>query len=439
VSGVLLSQARLLLQAGFSVTIAAREPGSDRSAVPEGARLVEIDGEDLAAQLAQWAELCRQHEIDLVIDHQWLYTRKWPAFALAARAEGAGTIAWAHNFAARPILLGLKRLEFQTRHMDALKGLIVLSPLDVAFWKLRGMPRVAYLPNPPSPLLVDSSAIPKPKTPPAGRRIELVWWGRLEQKTKRVHEFVAVAAHLQRLGVDFRLRVIGPDWSDMSAAELNALAVEHSVAERVEALGPLYGEDLVAAIDSSDLFVNTSVIEGYPLSFPEAQTRGLPIAMYELPWLAIAKGNEGIVSAPQGDAPGLAARIAEIAADPALYARLSAASLTAAQRELSYDFAKLYRQLVSGTLSAEFSPEPTVEDVQQLIDLVILFSEQYAATRTKPTADRPIRVEAPAHDEQDSFFASAVKRAAPAVRTLLDVAPWLRPAAFRVKHALLRR
>jgi hypothetical protein len=99
----------------------------------------------------------------------------------------------------------------------------------------------------------------------------------------------------------------------------------------------------------------------------------------------------------------------------------------------------VYRQLVSGTLSAEFSPEPTVEDVQQLIDLVILFSEQYAATRTKPTADRPIRVEAPAHDEQDSFFASAVKRAAPAVRTLLDVAPWLRPAAFRVKHALLRR
>ncbi|MDF2576206.1 MAG: hypothetical protein K0S05_3118, partial [Agromyces sp.] len=112
------------------------------------------------------------------------------------------------------------------RNLDALAQLVVLSPLDVAFWKLRGIGRVVYLPNPPSPLLLGSTGTVSPKVAPTGRRLELVWWGRLEQHTKKVTELIEVAAALKRLGADFRLRIIGPDWADMSAARLSALAAE---------------------------------------------------------------------------------------------------------------------------------------------------------------------------------------------------------------------
>ncbi|MFT4230714.1 MAG: glycosyltransferase, partial [Microbacterium sp.] len=324
VSRVVLSQARLLRQAGFRVAIATREPGSDDADLPEGVDLVEIADRGLAARLAQWADVCRRHRVDLVIDHHWLYSPDWPAYALAARGEGAATIGWAHNFAGRPILLGLRRLDFQTRHLNALAKLVVLSPLDVAFWKLRGVSHVAWLPNPPSPLLLESAPRSSPRALTAGRRIELVWWGRLEQRTKRVTDLVDVAARLQGLRVDFRLRIIGPDWNDMTAERLNALARERGLADRVEAIGPLSGQDLVDAIRTADLFVNTSVIEGYPLSIPEAQSFGLPVAMYELPWLALVDGNAGIVASPQGDPAALAGRIAQLAGDPDLYASLSA-------------------------------------------------------------------------------------------------------------------
>lgn len=442
VSGVLLSQARLLLGAGFNVTIAAREPGSDESAAPAGATFVEIDDADVATQLAQWADVCRRQTIDLVIDHHWLYSRTWPAFALAARAEGAATIGWAHNFAGRAILVGRSDLEYQTRHLGALEQLVVLSPLDVAFWKLRGMPRVAYLPNPPSPLLLESPARTTPKSAASNRRVELVWWGRLEERTKRVSELIAVAAQLQQLGVDFRLRIIGPDWHDMTAARLGDLAHEHSVADRVEVIGPLHGPALLAAIDSSDLFVNTSAVEGYPLTIPEAQSRGLPVAMYEMPWLALAEGNEGIVTAPQGDALGLASRIAEVVTDAEQYARLSQASIAAAKREVSYDFATLYEQLVTSALPEELSPDPTLDDVQRLIDLTILLSEQNAtASEYIATEETPLRD--PRRDERtdavDSARASIIEKVSPAARAILDVAPWLRPTAARIKHTLLRR
>jgi glycosyltransferase involved in cell wall biosynthesis len=136
-------------------------------------------------------------------------------------------------------------------------------------------------------MLLASAMTAVVKPPPAGRPIELVWWG-LDQPTKRVNDLVEVAHHLDRLGVKFRLRIIGPDWEENTAEHLNALARTRSLADRVSAIGPLRGDDLTDAIDAADLFVNTSIIEGYPLTIPEAQSRGLPVAMYEMPWLALA-------------------------------------------------------------------------------------------------------------------------------------------------------
>ncbi|MFT4214400.1 MAG: glycosyltransferase [Microbacterium sp.] len=445
VSGVVQSQARLLQRAGFRVTIAALESGSDTSALPDGVDLVEVPDGNLATRLAGWSQMCRQYEIDVVIDHHWLYSRNWPVFALAARAEGVATIGWAHNFAGRPILLGLNRLDFQTRHLGSLATLVVLSPLDVAFWKLRGARSVVYLPNPPSPLLLGAAA-GSSRRAIAGRRLELIWWGRLDQRTKRVTELVEVAAHLRDMGIDFRLRIVGPDWNDMTAEKLTALACERGVADRVDAVGPLHGQDLVDAVESSDVFVNTSIIEGYPLTIPEAQSQGLPVFMYELPWLSLADGNDGIVAVRQGDAAGLARRIAEVARDDDRYIALSAGAVAAADRELTRDYSTLYQRLLENQLPAEHSPEPTIHDAQQLIDLMIEFAEDraeeawrapssFAQTDERATASHARS----ARTEGATPRSELVRWITPVAQTLVRVVPPLRPLAFRVKHVLLRR
>lgn len=440
ISGVVISQARVLHDSGFRVTVVAREPGSDLSNLPAGVGFAEVSADTLGGSLAQWAEICTQHEVDLVIDHQWQYSPSWQAFALAARAEGVATIGWSHNFAGRSLLLGLDRLESAPRYFALLSHLVVLSPLDVAFWKLRGMPRVSYLPNPPSSNLLSAGIATAPRRPPAGRRVELVWWGRLQQRTKRVSELIDVAEHLERMGVDFRLRIIGPDWRDMTASRLNGMAKARRLAHRVEAVGPLHGATLSAAIDSSDLFVNTSIIEGYPLTIPEAQARGLPVAMYDLPWLAVTDGNRGVIAAPQGDARGLAAAIAS-AVHADRYTDLSAASLVAAERELAHDFGARYHELTADALPADLSPEPSIDDVRRLMDLMIMFAEQHAATRA------PVRRATASSESQgtarrktrSSPVQRAVERAVPPVKALLEIAPWLRPVADRAKHSVMKR
>lgn len=442
ISGVVISQARVLHESGFHVTVVAREPGSDLSSLPTGVEFAEVSEDALGTSLAQWAAVCVEHDIDLVIDHQWQYSPSWQHYALAARAAGVATIGWSHNFAGRSLLFGLDRLESAPRYFPLLSHLVVLSPLDVAFWKLRGMPRVSYLPNPPSSNLLDAGVVATPRSSPAGRRVELVWWGRLQERTKRVSELIDVAEHLDRLGVDFRLRVIGPDWRDMTAARLNAMAEDRGLARRVEAIGPLRGDALTAAIDSSDLFVNTSIIEGYPLTIPEAQSRGLPVAMYDLPWLAVTSENEGVATTEWGDSAGLARLIAEIVTDPDAYARMSKASLAAAHRELSHDFAAWYRGLVAGATPPELSPDPTTDDVRQLVDLFIAFAEEHTRTRTGARRPRPRSASArgaATGGTGKTWRARAEKRIVPAAKRVVDAAPWLRPIALKVRRALTAR
>jgi len=434
ISGVVVAQARLLDDAGYRVTVVARDPGSDPSLLPAGARFVEVGEERGGGAVTGWADLCVRDEIDLVIEHQWQYSRTWHMLALAARAEGVPTIGWSHNFAGRSILFGLGALGKAPKYFALLAHLVVLSPLDVVFWKLRGMPRVSYLPNPSSALVRENGIASAVKPPPVGRRLELIWWGRLHEQSKRVTELIDVAGALAAMGVDFRLRIVGPDWRDMSAARLNALARERGLGHQVHAIGPLHGADLLAAIDGSDILVLTSAIEGYPLTIPEAQSRGLPVAMYRLPWLALAANNAGILTADWGDARTLARAIADIARDADAYTAMSAASLTAAANELARDFGTYYRDLLSGRVSADRSPEPTIEDVEQLLALTVMFAELHTAKREKPGERARNR-----DDGRSPETSHAVRRLLPTARAVLEIAPWLRPTAHRVQRFLARR
>ena len=424
VSAVLASQAHYLREAGYRVTVVARSAGSDLTAVPEGATFVELTTRGMVARLEEWAEICRAHEVDLVIDHQVLYTRYWPEFALMSRAEGAATIGWVHNFVARPVYDGDDRLSLIERCSNTLARLVVLSPLDVAYFKLRGVAHTSYLPNPPSPLLIESAASTMTKPAPSGR-LELVWWGRLEQHTKKVLELIEVGVQLHLLDVDFRLTVIGPDWGDLTAKKFNAEARRRGVGDDVVAIGPRHGRDLVAAIDAADAFVSTSIIEGYQLTIAEAQARGLPVFMYELPWLTLVHDNDGIVAVPQGDAASLASEIARIADDPDLFERLSAASVDAARRALSYDFGALYRGVATDTLPPEFSPEPTLDDARELLRLMVFFAERGRRDSAASGAS--------------SRRTRLWKAAAPLGRATLQRFPGLRPLADIAKKRLLGR
>lgn len=375
--GVVVSQAKHLVDGGYRVVIGTRAQPDSVYELPPAVEHVWIGGPTASDRLGRYLEVCREYEVDVAIDHWVMYREDWAFAALAAGLLGVRTIGWLHNFALRPLFDGNSHLSFLDTYLPLLWKVVTLSDVDVAFWTLRGIENVFQLPNPPSPLLMNLAARRVPREIGEGP-IHLVWWGRLQQSTKRVRDLVEVVAELRALDVDVRLTIIGPDSKDLSAKALAALAAERGVAETVALPGPLYGDALYEAVEGADLFVYTSAIEGYSLTLVEAQQLGLPVAMYELPWLSPVQNNHGVVAVPQQDVRGLAQAIAAISRDPARYRELSAASTEAAAALLELDVTRLYTQLLEDELPARFSSSPRLEDARILLDRAVAYAEQRA-------------------------------------------------------------
>ncbi|WP_454115509.1 glycosyltransferase [Microbacterium lacticum] len=374
--GVLLEQAAVLANAGCQVTIAVMRRTTRDIDLPAGVDLVHIDGDDLLARLDRWRAVCAERTVDAVIDHHILYNDNWPWYALIALADGIPTIGWIHNFALRPLFDGSRRASFLHSHLRLLAKVVTLSPTDVAYWKLQGVDNVVYLPNPPSPLALAALDAGKERVHDSGARLELAWWGRLDPTTKQVQHLVEVAEELRTIGIDFRLRIIGPDSASLTAAQVLNNATARGVDDAVELLGERDADGLLAALADVHLLVLTSAIEGSPLTIIEAQSLGLPIAMYDLPWLVSVRDNPGVVTTPPGDPAALAAVIADIARDPQRYAAMSQAARRFGEAAAAIDFAALTSDLLAGRLSDQWSPEPTIDDAQLLLQWMVRFSDR---------------------------------------------------------------
>lgn len=388
--GVVVSQARHLAESGLRVTIGIDAVPDTHFQLPDGVHVVQFTGASLAQRVSEFGDYCSDENVDVVIDHYVFYNERWPYYALVAAALGAPTIGWLHNFALRPFIDGTNRLDFLEKNLTILVGTIVLSETDATYWRLRGISNVMYLPNPPSPLLEHLPPRSTPHRAPEGT-INVVWWGRLQQATKQVRELVEVARELTALEIDYHLTIIGPDGNDLKASQLQELAASHGIGEKITLAGGLHGDQLAEAIADAHVFVSTSVIEGYPLVFTEAQALGLPVVAYELPWLAILPGNDGIIQVQSGNQRAAAQAIANLASDPAYYAATSHASLMAAAAALSHDFDAMYVQLVHGEL---FDVTPAETDEAHVRILLRMHAEFYSRyVRTQSRALRRARAE----------------------------------------------
>lgn len=135
------------------------------------------------------------------------------------------------------------------------------------------------------------------------------------------------------------------------------------------------------------------MIEGYQLTITEVQSRGLPVFMYEMPWLVPVRGNDSIVAVPQGDAVGLARRIAAVFGDTDAYEYLSRSAISAARRALEVDYPTLYRNLVNGELPEEYSPDPTLAEGGEILGLTLFFAGRHSGLRQRSAdAEREARI-----------------------------------------------
>jgi len=356
VQAVVASQAKYLREAGYKVSIVLLNGNDIAFKIPKSITVEIVDEGPLHVRLKSFKTILKNNKIDTVINHSVLYNFSWPFFNLIAKGAGIKANAWIHSFALRPMTEGNTHGKFLISNLSLIDDLIVLSKTDVSYWKSLGHKNVYYMPNPPSPLLLGNIPISNPKKAPKSQ-INIVWVGRLQQATKRVLSLVDIANELSKLTDNFTVTIIGPGSVDLTVKQLQEKVKTQGLENNIKVTGPKHGSDLIKELKKADIYINTSIIEGYLLTLVEAQSFGLPVVMYELPWLATVENNHGVIQTPQGNPSVIARELYELAINKPLYEKVSKASLDASKTYLSYDFPKLYKQLLDHSLPKEFSPE----------------------------------------------------------------------------------
>lgn len=125
---------------------------------------------------------------------------------------------------------------------------------------------------------------------------------------------------------NWRLRIVGAARALDVVNTLQAQIGAHGLADRIQLVGAVRERDLDAIYAGADLFVMSSLFEGYGMVLAEAMTRGLPIVTTTGGAASQTVPDGAALKVPPGDAEALAAALDTAMADPGLRHRLADAA-----------------------------------------------------------------------------------------------------------------
>lgn len=208
-----------------------------------------------------------------------------------------------------PSAMLLDRDELANRNFfEGVRGadmVATVSRIDAQWWRALGC-RAMHVQNP----------FVHPKNAEVSRRLgedgttNLLWVGRnAEQKQPSVA--LAAFARLAEKVKNVNLTMVGG--TDKEWNSIRRKAMKLGLANKIVCLGQR--DDLNELWDKADLHLLTSVTESFCLVLAEAKAKGIPTAMFEIPFLELTESKKGLILARQGDAEGLADKIAAVLND----------------------------------------------------------------------------------------------------------------------------
>jgi glycosyltransferase involved in cell wall biosynthesis len=170
---------------------------------------------------------------------------------------------------------------------------------------------------------------PAPRATGTGSPVQLLAVGSVVPR--KAYDLL-VRALVPLAGRDWRLAIAGP--SDRSAEALAALRTalqETGLANRVTLLGAVDQHKLAELYAAADIFILSSLYEGYGMVLGEAMARGLPIVCTTGGAAAETAPDAAAIKVPPGEEAALTAAIGRLIDDCGLRARMADAAWAAAQ------------------------------------------------------------------------------------------------------------
>jgi len=300
----------LWVEKGYRVILFTDFEKEDDYALPEGVErvIIPFSGKAFSRNYTERGRSLEKTIMDLNVDvmvyHDYLgKSLLWDI--LLSWFCGVPFVLYYHNVFTKYLLLNDERFYTIPRVSQLTEGIVVLSEIDKIFWR-NFHPNVWVVKNPLTFELEDT-------VPGRLENQTVIWVGRLDEIHKRFQEPVTIMRSVLKELPDAKLFIVGKDDSGKNYLRLQQRINKLHLEDSIILCG--FQKDVGQFYQNASVYLMTSSHEGYPMTLLEGLSFGLPTVMYELPYLELVKGNEGIIAVKQEDQEKTAEEIIKLLKD----------------------------------------------------------------------------------------------------------------------------
>ena len=346
--------ARIWIDAGYRVVLFTDEaPDKIDYEVPKGVKRVvlpdarKIDKNNYMTRGKVLSQALIENDIDILIYHAWIsHILLWDL--LTCKYSGTRFVIHCHNMFPEmaihdPVLF--TNLPYAYAIAD---GVVTLSHTDATFWESFNS-KVFETVNPMQYGTVDEI----PKSSQNGRTV--IWCQRFSPE-KNPKDAIDVFKLVHDAVPDARFVVLGKGEIPEIAEDLKNYADEKGLTGVTDFCG--YRKDVEKYYAKADVCLVTSDYEGFPMGLLESMGAGLPVVMYEMPYLTIVEKGRGIVSVPRHDVKAAASAVSDLLTDQDRRRDLGNEARSVVQEVLGFDFVGNWKAFFDKIEETEYAPHP---------------------------------------------------------------------------------
>lgn len=372
----------MFLKMGYKVVFFVEEVADVEYEIPEGVERVVLPPSylilkvDYIKRAVVLQRMLEEYEIDLMI-YNAASSTKLLFEIIIMKLLNIPMILVVHEVAFQGMLTVNKELANRPSVFRLVDKVVVLSSMEELYWRLLGV-NAYYIPNP-----ISNQIFNRDKTEIEDNTI--VWVGRLDFNTKRCMDAVDAMKMVVSEVPDAKLLMIGNEVTKGAVKQL-----EHQIRKNgLENNVILCGEttDIDSYYKKASIHLMTSVSETFPMTIVESKSYGIPLIMYDLPFIEITKSGKGLISVPQENKNLLSEAIVKVLKDDEYREKLGEEAKKSLAEFLEYDLKKAWSELIKLPMENEKTSNAGNEKYEILMQSMLMHYREGSRRNYKKLKD----------------------------------------------------
>ena len=281
---------KIWMNIGYQVIIITEEPENALDyELPAGVKRAVLGSKDAAERTGRWWEIIEQYQIDEIVYHSWVDPNIiWDQIAI--KTTGIPLVLHTHLAFYEAQRWTDLRWSVPDKTYALFDTVVALSEVDKEWWSALGF-RTYQVVNP------STFNIEETETARLDNH-ECLWVGRLSE-VKQYEEAFEIAREVKKHIPDFLLRVVGTAETEEEFIHIKETLEMNPENDCIVLEG--YQKDMGHFYKNASVFLSTSRVEGFPMTFIESKSYGLPMVAYFVENLDLLRYPEGVAVVSQKD------------------------------------------------------------------------------------------------------------------------------------------